>query len=117
MTPDESRADYRATMDRVGEVVLIRRYTGSGQNRPHFDAEVRARVMGYEPTELVGGVIQGDRKLIVLAEDMIAAQVPLDLRKGDKAVIRGKECNIEAADDNKRRVAGALIAYELQVRG
>lgn len=103
-------------MDIAGETIVIRRYTGAGTNRPRFDAPVRARVMDYVPHELVGSIVQGDRKLIVLAEDMVAAQIPLDLRAGDKVVVRGKELNIQAANDNTRRIAGELIAYELQVR-
>lgn len=117
MTTEQIAADYRRAMDAVGEVVAFRRYTGAGANRPRFDADIRARVMDYTPDELIGTIVQGDRKLIVLAEDMIAAQVPLDMRKGDKIVVRGKELNIEAVDDNTRRVQGVLIAYELQVRG
>lgn len=116
MTPDEIKASYRRAMDEAGEVVTFRRYTGAGSARPYFDAEVRARVMDYTPDELVGTIVQGDRKLILLAEDMIAAQVPPP-RKGDKIVVRGKELNIEAPNDNTRRVQGVLIAYELQVRG
>lgn len=117
MTPEETKDAYRRAMDVAGETILIRRYTGSGTSRPRFDAQVRARVMDFEPRELVGSIVQGDRKLIVLAEDLVTAQVPLDLRKGDKVVVRGKELNIEAADDNTRRVQGVLVAYELQVRG
>lgn len=116
MTPDEARDSYRRAMDVAGETILIRRYTGAGTNRPRFDATVRARVVDYVPHELIGTVVQGDRKLIVLVEDMVAAQIPLDLRAGDKVVVRGKELNIQAADDNTRRIAGELIAYELQVR-
>ncbi|MEP9389656.1 hypothetical protein [Mesorhizobium sp. KR9-304] len=117
MTPDEAKDAYSRAMDVAGEAIVIRRYTGTGQGRPFFDASVRARVVDYEPHEIIGAIKQGDRKLIVLAEDMIAAQIPLDLHNGDKAVVRGKELNIEAADDSTRRMQGVLIAYELQVRG
>lgn len=117
MTPDQIKIGYRSAMDVAGETVVFRRYTGAGANRPRFDTDVRARVVDYMPDELVGTIQQGDRKLIVLADDLIGAQVPLDLRKGDKIVVRGKELNIEAVDDNTRRVQGVLIAYELQVRG
>jgi len=117
MTSDQVKASYRRLMNAVGETIAIRRYTGAGHDRPRFDANVMARVVDYEPHELAGSITQGDRKLIVLAEDLIEAQVPLDLRKGDKAVVRGRELNVEAADDNTRRVQGVLIAYELQVRG
>jgi hypothetical protein len=117
MTPDEAKDSYRRAMDVAGEQIVIRRYTGTGQNRPYFDAPVRARVMGYQPHEIVGIIQQGDRKVILLAEDMIAAQIPLELGNGDRVVIRGDELNIEGANDNTRRVQGVLIAIELQVRG
>ena len=117
MTPDEAKDSYRRAMDVAGEQIVIRRYTGTGANRPFFDATVRARVMGYEPHEIVGIVQQGDRRIILLAEDMVAAQIPLALTNGDKVVIRGEELNIEGANDNTRRIQGVLIAIELQVRG
>lgn len=114
MTPDQAIASYRRSLK---DVVTIRRYTGSGQNRPYFEAQALARVTGFEPDELVGAIVQGDRKLIVLADDLVKAQFPLDLRNGDKAIVRGKELNIEGVDDNTRRVAGVLIAFELHVKG
>ncbi|MGE0425410.1 MAG: hypothetical protein AB7O88_24330 [Reyranellaceae bacterium] len=117
MTPDAVRAAYRDMLALVGEPVVIRRYTGAGADRPRFDADAPARVVEYAPDELVGGIQQGDRKLILLADDLIARQFPVPPRRGDKAVVRGNELNIEAVDDNSRRVAGVLIAYEIQVRG
>lgn len=116
MTPDQLRGSYRR-MIAIGEWVTIRRFTGAGANRPKFDLEVRARVMEYSPAELVGGIIQGDRKLIVLAQDLTDGGFTLPLRKGDKAVVRGKELNVEGADDSTRRAAGELIAIDVQVRG
>lgn len=117
MTPESVKATYRRFISEAGETVTFRRYTGAGTNRPKFDADAIARVVDYEPNELVGSIQQGDRKLIVLADDLIEAQFAIPLRKGDKAVVRGKELNIEAPDDNTRRVRGVLVAYELQVRG
>lgn len=117
MNVDEIKASYRRMMNEVGEEVAIRRFTGTGANRPYFDATVMARVMDFKPSDLVGEIIQGDRNLIVIAQDLIDAQVPMGVRKGDKAVVRGKELNIEAVDDNTRRVQGQLIAYVIRVRG
>lgn len=117
MTPDSIKAEYRRMMNARGETVTIRRYSGSGASRAWSEADVVAVVSDFMPHELVGGIVQGDRKIVVLAQDLIDAQAPLDLRKGDKAVVRGRELNIEAADDNTRRVAGVLIAFELRVRG
>lgn len=117
MTADEARDAYVRAMNVAGETITIRRYTGTGPDRPYFDASVRARVTRYEPHEIVGLIQQGDRRIILLAEDMVAAQIPLALTNGDKVVVRGDELNIEGSDDNTRRVAGELIAIELQVRG
>lgn len=116
MTPDQAKAMYRRRIG-IGETILIRRYTGAGTSRPHFDAEVRARIVGYAPSELIGSVSQGDRKAIFLAEDLYAAQFALPVTANDKAVVRGKELAIVAPDDSTRRCEGELIAYELQVRG
>jgi len=117
MNVDEIKSSYRRMMDEVGEEVVMRRYTGSGANRPYFDAPVMARVVDFKPADFVGDILMGDRSLIVIAQDLIDAQVPMGVRKGDKCVVRGKELNIEAVDDNTRRVQGELIAYEIRVRG
>jgi len=114
---DDIGADYRRAFDEVGEVVFVRRYTGAGANRPFFDTAAKGRVTGYEPHELIGTIQQGDRKIILLAEDLIDAQFALPVTPNDRVVMRGKELDIIAADDSTRRVAGVLIAYELQVRG
>lgn len=117
MTPDTAKGMYRRRIGK-GETVLIRRYTGAGTNRPRFDVAVRARVMGYETKELVGSIVQGDRRVIFLAEDLLAAQFALPLTTNDKAVVRGKELAIIAPDDATRRAdGGVLVAFDLQVRG
>jgi hypothetical protein len=114
MTPEQVKDAYRRMLD---QPILIRRYTGTGSNRSKFECGVLSRVVGFEPHELVGPVLQGDRKAIVLADDLVAAQFPLPLLKGDKCVVRGRELNIEAPDDSTRRIGDVLIAYELRVRG
>lgn len=117
MTPEECKSVYRDMMEEVGENVFVRRYFGTGVNRNKFEVKVLARIVGYSPQELVGTIVQGDQKLIVLVDDLEIYQFPLPLIKNDKVVVRGKELNIEAVDGNTRRIDGELIAYELQVRG
>lgn len=119
MTPDQAKAMY---VRRLGdfETVSIRIYTGVGSSRPRFDYEpIRARPVNFSPDELLGGLIQGDRNVIVLADDVANAGVPLPLRTGEntKMVIRGRELAIKAINDNTRRLAGELIAYEMVVTG
>lgn len=99
------------------ETVLVRRYTGSGTNRPHFDVRCRAKVTGYAPDQLIGSIVQGDRKVILLAQDIIDAKMALPVTTADKIVVRGKELAIQAVDDSTRRIAGELIAIEIQARG
>jgi hypothetical protein len=111
MTPAQALDMYRRQMSKHGEDVIVRRRTGGT-----ITAEVntRARVVGYEPREIVGAVIAGDRKVIALV-DSLSSLLPVSTL--DKIVVRGRECAIKAVDDNTRRVAGTLIALELQVAG
>lgn len=114
MTPASALASYRTTLSQVGESVIVRRYAGTGAARVASDLTTTARVMGYAPHEIIGNVRIGDRKVIALADSLSAV---LPLRTSDKIVIRGTECDIQLVDDNTRRVAGTLIALEIQVRG
>jgi len=117
MTPASVQSSYCRMLAQIGENVTIRRYTGAGIGRPYFDCAVRARVADYQPHELVDGIVQGDRRLIVLAQDLIDRQFALPVRVKDKVIVRGAELNVEAVDDSTRRVAGVLVAIELRARG
>lgn len=114
MNAAEALAAHRTAITAVGEDVIVRRYAGTGAARAPSDVTTQARVMGYMPHEIVGSVKLGDRKVIALADTLSAI---LPLRTSDKIVIRGIECDIEAIDDNTRRIGGTLIALEIQVRG
>jgi hypothetical protein len=117
MTPEQIKADYRAALDEVGEVITIRRFTGTGPNRPKFEVNVRARVTGFQPQEMIGGIQQGDRKAIVLHEDLVNAGFALPITNADFAVVQGRQHAIVAPDNATRRVAGETIAYELVIKG
>ena len=115
MSPAEIKAAYLEAITEVGETVAIRTYVGITET--YSDVTVRARVVDFSPDQLVGSIVQGDRKLIMLAADVIAAGIELTATQNCKCVVRGKELQIKAVDDNTRRVAGELIAYELVVGG
>lgn len=114
LTPAQVTADYLAAVGRVGENIAVRRFSGPPATRTHVDTPVRARVMGYQPHEMTGDVVQGDRKVICLI-DTLASLLPITVN--DKFVIRGAEVRIKAVDDNTRRVNGTLIALEIQASG
>lgn len=117
MTPAQALADHRMMIDAVGEEVTFRRYSGLPPSRSiAASATVKARVTGYQPDELVGGVGQGDRRLIVLDEGLDAI-APLKVGDNEKVVVRGREMTIAAVDDSTRRIAGTLIAYEVRASG
>ena len=115
MISSEVVAAYaRVLKDRV----TFRRYTGAGESRPFVEArDVRSHVAGYQPHELIGSIIQGDRKVIALVADLVDRKFVLPLTVNDKVIVDGKELAIIAPDGNTRSVNGELVAYEIQARG
>jgi hypothetical protein len=113
-TPAGSAERHRLAIERRGEAVYVRRYSGTGGSRTHVDTQSKGRVTGYAPHEIVGSIQGGDRKVIVLAASLASI---LPVTPADRLVVRGRELSIIAVDDNTRRVAGTLVALELQVRG
>ena len=121
---EQARSTYRRMISAHGETVSLRRE--SIEPTPEAQ-DLRARVMGFTPEELASGIDQGDRKLILLAEDIereIAAgrwSAPAagasGILKNDTLMLRGAPMNVEWVDDSTRRVAGVLIAYEVTVTG
>jgi hypothetical protein len=117
MTPLETLQAYRDAMDAAGETIVVRRFTGTGVGRPQADTATRARVTGYQESELVSTIQQGDRKVIMLVEDLVAAGFTVPVSPKDKLVIRDRTLSIVSVDDSTRRLQGELIAYEIQARG
>ena len=79
---------------------------------------MRVRADDYRPEELVGGIVQGDTKVILSPTQILAASWPGTLswpRTGDKIVINGRERNIQAAPP--KLIDGAVVRIDLQVRG
>ena len=105
---------YRRELGQYGEVVHVRRYSGSGPGRTYVETACHARVRGYQPAELVGTIQQGDRNVIALAEDLVSI---MPVTPTDKLIVRGRELAIMGVDDSSRRVGDVLIALEMQVRG
>jgi len=101
---------YRDAIAKYGRVVAFKRPDGSVA-----DAAVRCRSSGYDAQELGGGIVQGDVKVIALAEDFETAG--WEPRKGDQATLGTKLVSVEAVDRETRRVGETLIAYEIQARG
>lgn len=114
MTPDEILASYRSFINDVGETVYVRRFSGTPPSITSQDIAIKARVVDYLPSEIVGPIIQGDRRVIALVDNLSGI---LPLTTNDALVVRGKEMIIKAVNDNTRRGGGTLIALELRVGG
>lgn len=125
MTPAEALGMHRRMLSEVGETVLVRRYSGKGASRAvATEAAALARVMGYQPQQIVGAVRQGDRRVILLNDPSaavpagkVALSTLLPLSSDDFLVIGGNEVEIDGVDDATRRIQGTLVALEIQVRG
>ena len=107
MTPRARRMKAAYQRNLTGQRITLRR-------KGEVDCEARGRVVGFSEAEIVGGVQEGQRKLIVFAPDVTWAEL---LREGDRALIDGAELYINAVDSQKRRVDGVLIAYEATAGG
>ncbi|MGN6585803.1 MAG: hypothetical protein ACTHJV_19080 [Rhizobiaceae bacterium] len=110
MTPSTAQAMYRRQFDMHGRKVTI--------TRPGADPlqNVRVRITTFTPEEIAGGVAVGNRKVIVLAEDVPDSFAPL--KKGDSVLVDGKSLMFtQTPDDQTRRVGETLIAYECIVAG
>jgi hypothetical protein len=93
-SPAEIIARLDAALARSGETVIVRRYLApSGNPRPKSDIDgVLARVRAMKAEELVGAIDQTWSR-VILSPTKLGALLPL--RKADKIVIQGRECNLE----------------------
>lgn len=107
------RQTWNEGMTQDSEMITFKRMGATPLSIP-----IRARVIGYRPEELTGGIIQGDRRVFILAADATAAGIPQPIRKdSDALLIRGTLVTIKSVDDSTWRNSGELMAYELRVAG
>lgn len=120
MTPAQVKEMYSRLLALYGQTtVKLRRHTGTGHSRTPTDySDIAARVHEYQPDELIGGIVQGDRKFIIFADDVADSgfTVPF-VATADKLVVDGRELAIKSVDDNTRRIGDTLIAYEIRAGG
>jgi len=74
----------RASIGRSGQLISVRRLSTTTPQTVIARADVKATVRGYAPDELVNGITQGSRKVIVSLLDLTAAGFPLPVKKSDR---------------------------------
>lgn len=121
-------AAYKRAFSRLGVTVNVTftRITGVAPNKVPVSATVAAVVRNYMPdtTEVeqtgissskLGAITQGDRLIIVMADDLASAGFPLPLAKNDKVTVpTGDQLTIVSVDAFVRSAAGAI---ELRATG
>lgn len=113
MNADEIKAHYAAELD---EIVIVRRYTGAGAARAWFDASARGKAWGYSAKELIGTMQQGDQRVLVLVDDLIADGLALPVTKSDRLVVKGREIAI-VSPGQRKAPDGTVVVYDIQARG
>lgn len=111
MTPQDHIARLDRSLGAHGEDVVLRRTTSAGTAPSVSDRPARAHVRGYQPSEIIGNIAVGDRR-VILSPSGLGTDLP---RRGDFVLIGGRSCMIEAAP--VIRAAGEVVRIELQVRG
>jgi hypothetical protein len=90
--------------------MLLRRRVGTSTTA-FTDAPVHGKSIGYRPEELVGGVVQGDRRVKISQLDIAAAGWPGPPRKNDVldgGAVQGAEPLYDGAE---------LVGFTCWVRG
>jgi len=114
VTPDFfDFSDIQRAIDETGSPVILRRLSGTQQIK--FDVRTTAVITGFQPNELVGGISQGDRRVIIGPRDIAARQWPAPPRKGDRVFIGTVETTVEAVEVVD--VRGQIVRYNMVVRG
>ncbi len=86
-------------------------------NQPDLTlATVRARIKGYRPEEVVGGIQAGSRNALLLAEDLTDVSPPV--RKNDRLVLAsGTELTVLSVDDSTHKHGATVLAFICEVAG
>jgi len=91
---------------------------GLGTSVTMHDVAVRIRADDYQPDELVGGIMQGETKVILSPTQILAAAWPGPQdwpRIGDTIVIDGRERRILSAPP--KQIDGTVVRIDMRVAG
>jgi hypothetical protein len=106
--------DYTLTgrmLRQYGSPVTLRRQTTGAP----IDVVCMARVDLFRPEQFVGGILQGDRQVVLSNDEIAAAGWPGPPRKGDQMIIQGRTTVVQGAASIY--IKGAVVRHDLQVRG
>jgi hypothetical protein len=82
-------------LERRGRALTLRRRVGTTGS--FADCAPRGYSRGFKSTELVGGIAQGDREVVIGEAEIAAASWPSPPRKGDIVVVDGATLTVQGA--------------------
>lgn len=100
----------RRAVHNYGRPILLRRI-----GPPKVEVTILARVHSYAPQDLVGGLQQGDRKLVIAPLDLAAAGYPGMPKPGDQVVIDQRTAVVQGCEP--RHDGLDLARYDVWIRG
>ncbi|WP_296585732.1 hypothetical protein [Xanthobacter sp.] len=119
MTPAQAISALDRHLAAAGQDAVLRRWTGTGSARTPIDVPVRIRAQDYRVEELVGGIEQGDTRVVLSPTQIVAAGWPGPPqgwpRPGDAIVIAGRERSIIAAPPQV--MDDVVVRIDMVVRG
>lgn len=130
MSAEYEIAELDAALAADGEDIVLRRVKGANlATQQNVDVICRAFVRGFAPNELVGAITQQDSRVVLSPTQIDAAGWPADeadstslidarvprKNRGDKCVIQGRPCSVEAAKGIL--IDGTLVRIDMTVRG
>lgn len=105
--------DVADAIEMNGQPITLRRLAPQGIR---FDVNVTAMVREYRPDEQTGGIVQGDRRVIISNRAIAQWQWPGPPRMGDQVIIAGKIATLKANPETIR-VGNVVVRHTMLVSG
>jgi hypothetical protein len=108
--------DLNATarmLEANGQDVTLRRVTAPGF---FIDVPCRARIVDFQPEELVGNVLQGDRRGILSNAEIALARWPGPPRRGDQ-ILYGPNRTLTIQGCDTVLIGDVVVRHNLHLRG
>lgn len=115
-------AKVAAALAQYGRPMLLRRRVGTSS--AYIDVTVKGVSQGYQPHELMGGIVQGDRKITISNAEIAAAAWPGTAPSGvatsqwPPKITKGDICDGGTVQGVETKYLGSdVLAHVLWVRG
>jgi hypothetical protein len=105
--------DVESAIETYGRAMTLRRRVGT--TNAYTSVPIKGIFRSYTPGELVGGIAQGDARVVIANKEMAAAAWPAPPTKGDQLVIAGRIWALMGA--YPRTLGEVVLVYEIWCRG